>query len=375
MGKYKVALISDWYYPRIGGIEYAIDSLARHLKALGHDVHVIARRFGGAPTSETVGGIPIVRFEGSPISEYLLNPRTYKTLYQTIASGEFDVIHAHGLDSPMAMTSLVIAKRIGIPRIITSHSLFGNTPWKAPMMTGAKLFVKSANAIIAVSTAGEREARKIASGGVFRIPNGIDMQSPNGEMDPIAVARDGRTVIATVSRMTKRKGVEDIVKMAAELVKRRQDLLFLMVGGGPLQEKLMRTVADLGMSRCFLFTGNVSRATVLHLLEQADVFVLASSREAFGISVLEAFLKKVPVVAMNGTGVSDIITHGRTGLLAEDRKGMTRYVEDLIERPELRESLSMAAYDELHKYRWPAIAQQVERVYSAVVHENSRHLH
>jgi glycosyltransferase involved in cell wall biosynthesis len=361
-----IALVSDWYYPRVGGIEYAIDALARNLKQLGHGVHLFSRRFSGALAEERVNDIPVRRFEGNPISEHLITAATRQHLRDALTTGGYDIVHAHGMDSPMAMTALRIAREAGLPSVITSHSQIGNGILKWPMMRLARCFVRHADAVIAVSSVVEQEARTIAPGAVYRIPNGIDTQSPNGAVAAIPLPEDGRPVVATVARMTKRKGVQVMVEVALALLNKGKDLFFMMIGGGPLQEVLEKRVKALGFAQNFLFTGNVSRGTVLRLLERAQVFALPSTREAFGISVLEAFMKRVPVVAMAGTGVSDLVVHGKTGLLAADYAGLGRGIETLLEDRQWAGKLAAAAFAEIENYRWPRIAGRTVEVYADV---------
>jgi 1,2-diacylglycerol 3-alpha-glucosyltransferase len=366
MDKYTIALVSDWYYPKAGGTEYSVDSLARNLQALGHEVHIITKNNDGVPWKDS---LPVIRLKGKVIAERLILPTAYKDLYRILKAGSYDIIHAHGLDSPLAMMSLLLARIAGIRCLMTSHSLVG--PLRYPILMGARLFLRFADALIAVSSAVEQEFKAVFKGRLYRIPNGLDLRSPNGAVRSIPIDVENRIVITTVSRMTRKKGVYDLVTIALRLRKRYDNLLFLMIGEGPLRKKLESKVNELNLARHFFFTGEVSRGTVLDLLDKSDIFVLPSPHEAFGIVILEAFFKKVPVVARNHSGVSDLITHGETGLLADDDEQMARYIEELIGRPELAASLSAAACQELHRYRWQDIAKRVEEVYRAILDEEA----
>lgn len=364
--KYTIALVSDWYYPKAGGVEYSVDSLARNLQAFGHEVHIITKNNDGVPWKDS---LPVIRLKGKVIAERLILPAAYKDLYRILKAGSYDIIHAHGLDSPLAMVSLLLARIAGIRCLMTSHSLVG--PLRYPILMGARLFLRFADALIAVSSAVEQESKAVFKGRLYRIPNGLDLRSPNGAVRSIPIDVENRIVITTVSRMTRKKGVHDLVTIALRLLKRYDNLLFLMIGEGPLRKKLENKINELNLAQYFLFTGEVSRSTVLNLLDKSDIFVLPSPREAFGIVILEAFLKKVPVVARNHSGVSDLITHGETGLLADDDEQMARYIEELIGRPELAASLSTTAHQELHRYRWQDIAKRVEEVYKAILDEEA----
>ena len=270
----------------------------------------------------------------------------------------------------MAMAALRMAKRLDLPTVTTNHSLIGNILFRAGLLKGCAILLRASDAVIAVSRAVGAESKSITGRSVHVIPNGVDSCSPNGVDGRYPFEKAGRFVVATVSRMTKKKGVEDLVELAPGLVKKFDRLLFLMVGGGPLEGALQTRVQALGIADHFVFTGEVSRATVLKLLTQADAFVLPCKREAFGIVVLEAISKDLPVVAINHSGVSDIITHNLNGLLADDDRDLPLQLERLIVSETLADSLAGAARDQLEKYQWPNIAAQVEDVYAQVIDEN-----
>lgn len=375
MEEYRVALVSDWYYPKVGGVEYSIDALARNLRALGHSVQIITRRYPRAPEYNPGEESYVKRVKGVPVWKQgrVLSPGAYKELYRMLKAGNYSIIHAHSLDSPLCLFSLVASRRLGIPAVVTNHSLIGQTPLRRLLLLAGKFFLRNADAVIAVSSAVERECRLMTKKPVYLIPHGIEAESGGFRENPLPFNGEGKIVITTVARMTGKKRVKDIVEVAPMLLKKHRNIMFLMVGGGPFKEKLEKKVKNLNLNKNFHFTGEVPRKTVLSLLEHSSIFVLPSKDEAFGISILEALSQRVPIVARNHSGVSDIIEHRKTGLLAEDKHEIARYVEELIERPELGEYLSSAAINELYKYNWRDIAKRVEEVYSGVVYGNFSH--
>src|SRR5919197_3539669 len=147
MDKYTIALVSDWYYPKAGGIEYSIDSLARNLQAFGHEVHIITKNKDGVPWKDS---LPVIRLKGKMIAERSISPAACKDLYRILKAGSYDIVHAHGLDSPLAMVSLLLARITGIPCLMTSHSLVGSPRY--PILMGARLFLRFAAAKITVRT-------------------------------------------------------------------------------------------------------------------------------------------------------------------------------------------------------------------------------
>ncbi|MGH8581425.1 MAG: glycosyltransferase family 4 protein [Gammaproteobacteria bacterium] len=367
--RYRIAMVSDWYYPRVGGIEYAIDALARHLQGLGHELRVFSRRYPGAAAEEQTGGLAIARLACPGLGDRCLSPASVAALKQHLKAGGYDVVHAHGLDSPLAWAALRIARRAGIPAVMTSHSLLGARALRVLLRPVLAPLLGQTRTVIGVSRAVALEARALGAAQTIHIPNGVDGHSPNGALSPLALERSGRTVIATVARMHRRKRVDECVDVAIGLLAGDRKLLFVMVGGGPLLQPLRRKVAALGLAEHFVFTGNVSRATVLHLLSQSDIFVSPSPREAFGIAVLEAFQQRVPVVARASSGVAELVEHGRTGLLAGDAAGLQAAIAALIAQPQERERLAGAAHRELQRYSWPEIAEKTEQVYARAIAE------
>jgi len=143
-----------------------------------------------------------------------------------------------------------------------------------------------------------------------------------------------------------------------------------MIGDGSLRKSLEKKVEESGLSENFCFTGEVPWKTVLEYLEQADIFVLPSIDKAFGISILEAISKNIPVVAMNPSGVSDIIEHGVNGYLASDLSEFESCIQELIEKPALRAEFARKASEGLSNYDWNRIYEQTDRVYRGAIYEN-----
>ncbi|AKB35327.1 Glycosyltransferase [Methanosarcina siciliae C2J] len=374
MEKHKIALISDWYFPKVGGIEYSIHALAKTLNQKGHEVHVITRSYSDIPEYNIRDGVAVIRIKSRPFpgQQRFLMPGAYKDLYRFLKEGNYDVINSHGLDSPLGMIALIAARKLGIPSVVTNHSLVGHTPLRLYLYLAGKLLVGNADAVIAVSSAVEKDTKLMTKKPVYMIFNGIESEESN-PITPLPFDRKGKLVIVTVARMTKKKGVQNLIELASTFLKKYENLMFLMIGDGPLRINLEKKVEESGLSENFYFTGEVPRKTVLEYLEQADIFALPSSDEAFGISILEAISKNVPVVAMNHSGVSDIIKHGVNGYLANDLSEFETCVQDLIEKPALRAEFARKAGEGLANYDWNKIYEQTCRVYREVIYEKHHH--
>ena len=370
MEKHIIAMISDWYFPKVGGIEYSMHTLAKTLSRHGSEVSVITRSYPGVPEYSKRDGVSVIRVKGKPLpgqSRFLM-PGAYKELFSLLKNGNYQIVNCHGLDSPIGMVALIVSRKLGIPVVVTNHSLVGDTPYSSLLYLAGKLLLKNADAVIAVSSAVEKDSKLMTKKPIYRIFNGVDSEDKIITV-PFPVNTEGKLIIATVARMTKKKGVQNIVDLAPSLLEKHENLLFVMIGDGPLREKLEGAVEEAGLSGNFYFTGEVSREKVLGYLEQVDIFALPSSNEAFGISILEAMSKEVPVVAMNNSGVSDIVRNGVNGYLADSLAEFSYYLEDLIEKPALRTSFAREALKGISNYDWNRICKQTSKVYTSVIYE------
>ncbi len=114
MEKYKIAIVSDWYYPKIGGIEYSIDALSKNLKKKGHEVHIITREYNGCNTTKEEGIVKRIKVKSFVKNGRFLRPSAYGKLFEMLKSESYDIVHAHGLDSPLAVASLFYSKKLHI---------------------------------------------------------------------------------------------------------------------------------------------------------------------------------------------------------------------------------------------------------------------
>jgi 1,2-diacylglycerol 3-alpha-glucosyltransferase len=370
MRKYKIALITDWYYPRVGGIEYAVDALARHLLDRGHEVHIVTRTY-----ADYVDNPPlrVIRIPGYCFAARLVSPLGYWRLYQWLKATRYEILHVHGLDSAMAIMVLLFAKHLKLPVVVTNHSAIGVNRWRGLVLGLGRWLLRHSTAVIAVSSVVEYDTRlMLAHDRLYRIVNGVDYYSPNGAMQSISLRHTGKTFITTVARMTAKKDLDLLLAAAQRLVASFPQLCFVLVGDGPERSRLQAMVAKMRLVDHVLFTGAVSRETVFAILRQSNIFVLPCRNEAFGIVILEAFSVGLPVIAMQQSGAVDIITHGETGLLTRDTDGLVTQLTRLLIDKAFANTLAKNALAAVKQFQWPVIAQQIEQVYTQVVYAKNR---
>ena len=114
----KIGLVCDWFAPRLGGIETQLADLAGALRARGHEAHVITATPGPAQRHVHRLGVPLV-----PGWRVVRSRRALDALHALLAREGYDVVHAHSLYSPLAHAATYLASLIGVPSLLTSHSL------------------------------------------------------------------------------------------------------------------------------------------------------------------------------------------------------------------------------------------------------------
>ena len=354
----RIALVTDWCRPRVGGIEHHVHELARELVARGHDVHVVTT----TPGAVVPAGARLHAFRVAMLGD-VAAPNLFKirTLARLLTREGIDIVHAHGMFSTTAIGGLLAARMVGIPSVTTNHSLLQTNSTLPAAFLVFHLFSGSAGVISAVSEAAAEDAR-LASGrrDVVCLPNGIDAgwwHLPHQDAGPLR--------IATVMRLVAKKSPGDLIaaiqRAPAEVCGR--PVVFTIVGDGPERPRLERDAAAVGAARRVEFRGTLDREAVRSTLASSSVFALPCRREAFGLAILEARAAGLPVVAMRAGGVPEVVTHGENGLLARDRDEFARHVATLVTDEAQRLRLASSSRRGLEAFTWEGVIARHLEVY------------
>jgi len=332
----KVALVSDWFLPRQGGIELHLRDLALALRATGVDAQVVTTTQG----AREVDGVPVHRVKAPlfPVSGFAFTPGGLSRLAGLIASGGFDVVHAHAsVVSPAGYRGALAAARARLPALITFHSMLHRTA----MALGASetLFGWSRERILlsAVSSVvAAQAARWMPDANVGVLPNGID--TAFWRALPAAPPAD-EFVVVTAMRLSRKKRPAELLHAfagAVRFVAGTPPMRLVIAGEGPDRAELRRLAVELRVADRVSLPGQLSRDALRALYAGAHLFVLPSERESFGLAALEARAAGLPVVAMLASGVRDFIRQGENGLLARDHGELSRFIVRFALDPSFR---------------------------------------
>lgn len=336
----KLALVSDWYLPHIGGVEYQMRDLAHELIRRGHEVDIIT----STPGATTLDGLRIHRLAVPIIHHYgiVWNRQALAPLEKLLLQERYDVVHGHGLYSPLSFMAAYLARKHDIPSVLTNHSILGRSG-VALFRALDRRYQWSAwpDVLTAVSSVTAEETGRAAGRMVTVSPNCIEPLKWACARAPGPVVR-----IASVMRFTARKSPSDLIRAIPRILRRLpadRRPRFVVAGGGPHRKRLEREARALGVMGSLELLGFLPRAELRERLASAQLFVHPTVKEAFGIVMLEAACAGLPVVAMAKSGARDIVEHGRNGLLAQTHEQWADQIVQLILDDELRQRMSVAA--------------------------------
>lgn len=358
----KVALLTDCYLPRLGGIEVQMHDLGRHLVAAGHEVHAFTATRGADGTrhgDEVIDGVQVHRLAIPLPGDLPVNPFAPRELRRVL--GDFDVAHvAMGVVSPFAMDSTRVALGLGVPTAVTWHCVQDRFRFVVQAAGYMRRWSRRGAALSAVSSVAAAPLQGLSSTPVAVLPNGIDVSTwaPSGILR--VPPGDVVEVVSAMRLATRKRPVELVAAVGAarrRLSAHGVDLRLTILGDGPLRALTVAEAERYGDGWLTL-PGRVSREELRSRYLGSDLYVAPARLEAFGIAALEARTVGLPVVAPAMSGTSEFVTDGVNGVLtgpstSDLADGIVRLAGDtaLLQEITLTNQTSAPACD------WPDVVQ------------------
>ena len=391
-------MMLSWEYPPriIGGISPHVFFLSKSLAKNGVKVHVVTCDFPDAPAHEVIDGVEVYRIDSykNPSPDfatwvYLMNLNMQKEAAAIAAKlpDEIDVFHAH--DWLVATAGIGLKHVFRKPLLVTMHSTeigrrdgLHNTTEKMIHETEAWLTYEAWRVVCCSDymTQHVKWAFGLPNDKLVMVSNGVNPHVYDGleKQDLTAFRRTfalpEEKIVLYVGRLVYEKGIHILINAVPKVVE-KVNAKFIIVGSGYMKEQLSNIVKSMGLEHKVLFTGFVEEENLLKLQKCADVSVVPSLFEPFGIVALEAMAAKSPIVVSDTGGLSEIVDHDQSGIKAYPNNadslawGITKILLDENFRNSIREN----AYKKiLEKYDWNKIAQQTRHVYEGILGEYSK---
>ena len=315
--------------------------------------------------------------------------------FQTDEGIEYEIVHTnYWLSSWVGMT---LKKLQGVKQVHTYHSL-GAVKYQSvsaiPMIAKTRLAtektcLETAERIVATSPQEQEHMRSLVSqhGNIDIIPCGTDIErfgqiSREEARQQLGIDQDAKVVLY-VGRFDRRKGIETVVRAVGRSTLRDSEKLRLIIGGGSRpgqsdgieRDRIEGIVEELGLQDITTFPGRLG-AENLHLYyAAADVCVVPSHYEPFGLVAIEAMASHTPVVASNVGGLQFTVIPEVTGLLAppKDDAAFAIAIDRILMNPEWRDELSQAARHRVETlFSWDGVASQLGKLYKRLMKEGAQ---
>ncbi len=366
-------------YPTFGGSGVVATELAKVLAMKGHKIHVLSyARPARLETLDTRITYHEVSINSYPLFEY--PPYALALASQMVNLIEYenlDLLHVH-YALPHA-TSAYLAKQIMIekgktvPIVTTLHGTDITLVGKDPSYKHVVEFsIDKSDGVTAVSNYLKEETfdNFDIKRDIKVIPNFIDLdrfQKSNKSHFKKAICPDGEKVVVHVSNFRKVKRVPEVITVFSKILEHGIGAKLLLVGDGPDRQKAEQQCRELGICDHTRFLGKLDE--VEEVLSIADLFLIPSGSETFGLAALEAMSCSVPVISSNIGGLPEVNVEGETGYLCDldDTQCMADHALNILTNPELHEKLSTNARKRAEQFNQDLVVGMYEDFYREVM--------
>jgi N-acetyl-alpha-D-glucosaminyl L-malate synthase BshA len=363
-------------YPTYGGSGVVATELGKALARRGHSVHFISyampMRLSGFQDNIVYHEVETSNY---PLFDFPLYTLTLASKMVEVAKYQkLDLLHCH-YAIPHA-TSAYLAKQMlqdkNIKIITTLHgtdiTLVGLEPSFLPIM---KFSIEQSDGVTAVSRF--LKEKTLTNYNINKeievIPNFIDIEKYKrnpSEKYCAHYAQHGEKVLVHTSNFRLVKRVPDVIRIFNEVQKKVPSVLVL-IGDGPERSPCEMLCRELGIQEKVRFLGK--QIELVPILSTADLFLMPSQSESFGLSALEAMSCEVPVISTSVGGLPELQVHGETGFIAEigDIDRMSKYAIDLLTNPDKHKLFADAARKRAIEFESSKIIAQYEQYYEKVL--------
>jgi D-inositol-3-phosphate glycosyltransferase len=390
-----------------GGLNVYVVEVSKRLAERGIEVEIFTRAVcrDTPPTVELVPGVLVRNVVAGPFEELDKNalpgqicPFTFGVLRTeaAFAPGRYDLLHAHYWLS--GQVAAVAAERWGVPLVQSMHTLgkvknlalaSGDYAEPAARIRGEGEVVAAADRLVANTAEEARQLIDLYGADPWRVETvnpGVDLSVFRPASDPVAVVRrrlglaSDAVVLAFAGRIQPLKGPDVVLRAAASLLRLcpwLADRLVVVIVGGPsgtevgAPGRLEALASSLGISSLVRMEAPCPQPELADWYRAADVVLVPSHSESFGLVALEAQACGTPVAAAAVGGLRTAVRDGYSGVLVDghDPEVWARVLSDLLVSPARLASLSRGARKHAAAFNWPATAERLVGVYTGAMNE------
>jgi glycogen(starch) synthase len=392
-------LILSWEYPPLieGGLARHVRKLSESLAELGTEVHVLTRGGEESPPEEVAAGVAIhrVREPSRPrdLGEFVawVEHMNSDMLAAGVELGDrfaFDLVHGH--DWLVAAACDHLARRFAAPLVTTIHATEHgrHQGWvdehPQSYIHGVERWITNrSDRVIACSFYMREQIADIfgvEEQGVSVIPNGIDPEDLQpqdaGELERLRseFAAPEEKLVLLIGRLVYEKGFQIALEAMPRLIERLPETRFLVAGSGTHEPQLRHQADDLGLLDHGTFLGWIGDDVLHSLYPIADLCVVPSIYEPFGLVALEAMASGCPCIVADTGGLREVVPHEDVGLRfrSRDPDSLAQVAERVLADDELGRRLVAEAHQHVRRFDWLDVAERTAAIYGRLTPQASR---
>ncbi|XP_061698152.1 phosphatidylinositol N-acetylglucosaminyltransferase subunit A isoform X3 [Syngnathoides biaculeatus] len=374
--KHNICMVSDFFYPNMGGVESHIYLLSQCLMEKGHKVVIVTHAYGHRKgVRYLTNGLKVYHL---PL-QVMYNQSTTTTFFHSMpllrcvfVRERITVVHSHSSFSAMAHDALFHAKTMGLNTVFTDHSLFGFADVSS-VLTNKLLTVSlcDTNHVVCVSyTSKENTVLRAALDPeiVSVIPNAVE--HADFTPDP-SQRRDDRITVVVISRLVYRKGIDLLSGIIPVLCLKHPDLHFLIGGEGPKRLVLEEVREKYQLHDRVRLLGPLEHKDVRGVLVQGHIFLNTSLTEAFCMAIVEGASCGLQVVSTRVGGIPEVLPEDLITLCEPTVHSLCAGLELVIAQQRCGSVSTPASVHARVRdlYTWRNVAERTEKVYDRVCGE------
>ena len=384
-------LILSWEYPPLieGGLARHVRKLSEALVERDVEVHVLTRGGEESPPRESVHGVIVHRIREpkrpTDLGEFVTWVERMNS--DMLAAGvelgdrhDFELVHGH--DWLVANACDHLAKRFEAPLVTTIHATEHgrHQGWvdKHPQtyIHGVERWITNrSDRVIACSTFMREQIVDVfgvPEPSIEVIPNGIDPEDLQPHDDDqlrslrAEFAEPEESLVLLVGRLVYEKGFQFALEALPEIIERMPNTRFVVAGSGTHEQELRRQASELGLMEHGTFVGWIGDDVLHSLYRIADVCVVPSIYEPFGLVALEAMASSCPCIVADTGGLREVVPHDEVGLRfrARDPHSLAEMTVRVLDDAKLCRRLTAEAFEHLSRFDWADVAERTEGIYA-----------
>lgn len=378
----------------LGGPTHVVLNFVKHLRSRGIDAEIATTNDNGSelldvPLNQLVDyeGVPVwflPRFS-PPLKEYIFSADLARWLWQNIK--HYDLVHTHYLFSFASTAAAAIARKQKVPYVVSTIGQL--TPWALAQSKLKKqvytLLIERRNLTraAAIHCTSSGEATDVRNFGIntpsFILPLGVKPVSAL----PLAKEKIRQKyaispeipIVLFLSRLHYKKRPDLLIQALGKITAEKHQFHLILAGSGEAEyiSYLEDLAASLGIASCTSFAGFVAGEDKQILLQGADLFVLPSFSENFGVAIAEAMAASLPVIVTPGVQIAPEIAAFEAGLVVENSlEAVKEAIATLLTSPQLRQQMGVnGKLLVAERYAWETISNHLTTVYTSILEGKS----